>query len=141
MTWEDARGNYITEGSKVKCIYYHEHLHEAKKYNRPRIQKILDRPFSPVKYGVVVKSAGVHPYWLATGVGGMEEYLFVRFKEYMFLKAIPLSCCFEAAECLKHDKEFLLSNIHRVGEPGFGIDSFRELGNIMRNGEAFIYKK
>jgi len=125
-------------GQQVKCIYYHEYFNEPKAKNRSWLSLMFDKPFKPVKYGVVTGSAGVHPYWLAGG-DGTEEYLWVKFKEYRFKKAIPISCCYDAKQAAIDDVNFLKQNYHNIGQKGYSKKAFIGLTSILENNPT--YKK
>lgn len=114
----------LTVGQKVQCIYYHEYPSgKYKAYRRTWISKLIDKPFAPVKLGIIVGDAGIHPFWLAAS-GGKEQYLFVKFKEYIFAKPIPVSCIQDALEAANHTFELLERNKHRIGLKGYSQDAF-----------------
>lgn len=108
---------------KVECSYYHEYNGEVESYQRSFLERIIDKPFTPVKLGVIVGEAGIHPYWLA-GDGRKEMYLLVKFKEYLFAKPIPISCIYDAEFQSKRMESILKKNEYRVGEKGYSKQSF-----------------
>lgn len=126
-------------GQKVECIYYHEYDNESNRYQRPIIQRLLDKPFKPVKFGVITGDAGTHPYWLADSTG-QEQYLFVKFEEYLFDKAIPISCIQDAVEAAESTKKFLSENEHRIGEKGYSLEAFNALSKKADEGLRFAKK-
>lgn len=131
-----GRESIFHTGQKVQCVYYHEYDSEhTPHYRRPWYQRIFDTAFHPVKLGVIVGDAGRHPYWL--GNDGTEQYLFVKFKEYRFNKAIPISCISDAEQSAKEMKEFLAKNIDKIGQKGYSAESFASLQNQANKAENF----
>ena len=122
-------------GQKVECSYYGEWSHVADKYKRPLYQQIIDRPFKPVKLGVIIGDAGIHPYWLGDSRG--ERYLFVRFNEYLFDKAIPISCIEDAKKSAEKMLYILNQDAHRIGEKGYGITSYNSLLSQAKKAQEF----
>lgn len=124
-------------GQKVECIYYHEYPRSYMKdaYKRKWFEIIIDRPFKPVKLGVVINDAGIHPYWLSPF--GNEQYLLVKFKEYFLPKPIPISCITDAKEAVERMEFFLKKSIGRLGEKGYDFESFDKLTNQMNKAKAF----
>ena len=119
---------------KVECSYYFEHMLNKEAYKRKWWQ-LFDKPFTPVKLGVIVGDAGIHPYWL--GENNKEQYLFVQFKEYVFAKAIPISCIKDAKQSSEDMAKFLNQNEHRIGEKGFDILSFNTLKQQMEKSKVY----
>ena len=111
----------LIEGQKVECFYYTEH--GDKGYKRHWFEKLIDPPFQPVKLGVIVGKAGIFPYWLAAG-GKTETYLFVKFDQYFFKKAIPISCIRDAATSASNTIQYLKQNEHLLGKTGFEKKAF-----------------
>lgn len=128
-------------GQKVECIYYHEYDRAYTKdaYKRTWLSMLIDKPFKPVKLGVIVGDAGVHPYWLA-GNDRKEQYLFVKFREYFFAKPIPISCIQDALQAAESTKRFLEASMDRVGEKGYELDAFNSLSKNMNNAFKFVGK-
>lgn len=108
-------------------------------YKRTWLSMLIDKPFEPVKLGVIIGDAGVHPYWLAAH-GRKEQYLFVKFKEYILPKPIPISCIQDALEAAERIKSFLEANIERVGEKGYSKEAFDSLSKNMNNAFKFAGK-
>lgn len=125
----------FTIGQKVRCTYYNEGVKPS--YKRKFLHWLIDRPFRPVKLGVIVGDAGIHPFYLAQHGTDTEQYLFVRFKEYIFPKAIPIGCIKDALQAAKDLKEFLEESRSRIGQPGFSYESFTALSKDMD--EAFNF--
>lgn len=115
-------------GQKVKCVYYHEQIQYPFHFINP---------FTPVKFGVIKGSAGIRPYYLAGG-NGKEQYLYVKFDEYIRKKAIPISCIYDAIEAAKKDELFLNAHKHQIGEKGYSIDSYLSLTDILKKNKEFI---
>jgi hypothetical protein len=124
-------------GQKVECIYYHEYKGEIDSYKRTLLEKFIDKPFSPVKLGIIVGDAGIHPYWLA-GNERKERYLLVKFKEYFFAKPIPISCITDAEFSANRMDAVLKENEHRIGEKGFSKESFENLKNQNNKTRKFL---
>lgn len=124
-------------GQKVECSYYHEYGRWYMKdaYKRKWWQ-LLDRPFKPVKLGIIVGDAGIHRYWLA-GTNREEQYLLVKFKEYFFAKPIPISCIMDAKESAKSMSRFLRESACMIGEKGYETESFKELEKLMNKAKLF----
>ncbi len=123
-------------GQKVECFYYHEYERSYMKgaYKRKWWQ-LFDLPFKPVKLGVIVGDAGIHPYWLA--FGGNEQYLLVKFKEYFFAKPIPISCIRDAKQSVESMAKFLKENENKIGEKGYSLESFKALTEQMNKAKSF----
>ncbi len=108
-------------GQKVECIHYHEEWWPQRGvYNRNWLKAIIDRPFKPVKLGVIVGDAGTHPYWLPY-YDGKVQYLLVKFKEYFFAKPIPISCIYDVNESIKKMEKSLQENEDKRGSDSFGV--------------------
>ena len=122
-------------GQKVACNYYHEYLNEECSYKRKWWQ-LFDAPFKPVKMGVIVGNAGVHPYWLSRN-NQEEQYLLVKFKEYFFAKPIPISCLKDCKEFANDINLLLSESRHRVGEKGYSLESFTSLTNQANKADVF----
>ena len=124
-------------GQKVECSYYHEYGRWYMKdaYKRKWWQ-LFDPPFKPVKLGVIVGDAGIHPYWLA-GNDRKEQYLLVKFKEYFFAKPIPISCIRDAKRSAESMARFLKESEHRIGEKGYDLASFKALTEQMNKAKSF----
>lgn len=131
-----GKKNTFHVGQKVECTYYHEYIYEKKSYKRKWWQ-LFDKPFKPVKLGLIVGDAGNHPYWLSCAYDGKEQYLFVKFKEYLFAKAIPISCIRDSKESAESLERFLKENLHRLGEKGYDFESFEALTRQARNAKHF----
>jgi len=128
----------IKVGQKVECVYYGEY-ERAVSYQRTWLARLIDKPFRPVKLGVVVGDAGWHPYWLA-GNAKVEQYLFVRFNEYIFPKAIPITCIKDAAESAQKLEYFINYFKNRIGEHGWSKESYDLLKNRVEKAKKFISK-
>lgn len=115
-------------GQKVQCVYYHERIQYP--------NTIKAEFFTPVKCGVIIGDAGVRKYYLACG-DGTEQYLWVKFKEYIFNKAIPVSCIDDAKESAERTLAFLKKSEHRIGEKGYELDSFLQLENQSKKALKF----
>ena len=124
-------------GQHVQVTYYNEsiQLEEDKRW-LPFTHRIFgDTPFTPVKLGVIVGSVGIQPYYLSgstnTGDGkryhGTEQYLYVKFKEYFFNKAIPMSCISDAEEAANNMLKMLERHECRLGDFGFSLDAYTQL--------------
>lgn len=114
-------------GEEVTATYYHEHDGGTLDcYKRPFCQWI-ESEFTPVKHGIIIGNAGTHPFWL--GRNREEQYLFVKFKEYRFNKAIPISCLQNRQQRKKEILAFLEREKHRIGNPGYSFDSYNQLKN------------
>lgn len=125
-------------GQKVECIYYHEYGSYMKDaYKRSWLSKLIDEPFKPVKFGVIVGDAGTHPYWLASG-GATEQYLLVKFKEYILPKPIPISCIKDAKLSAEFLEKFLKMHENRVGEKGFDKESREALTIQLNRAKQFL---
>lgn len=122
-------------GQKVECVYYHEYVGKKDCYQRPWWQKLTDLPFKPVKLGIIEGDAGIHPYWL--GSNDTEQYLFVRFREYRFPKAIPISCIRDAKESANMIKNMLERDKDKVGQKGYDFDSFMALSEQAQKADNF----
>ena len=118
---ENGQRKEFFVGQKVQCIYYQEYDRNYMQYayKRTFLEKLIDKPFEPVKLGIIVGDAGVHPYWLA-GNGRKEQYLLVKFEEYFFAKPIPISCIEDALQAAESTQRFLKESEHRIGEKGYG---------------------
>ena len=126
---------------KVQCIYYHEYDRDYMQdaYKRSFISKLIDKPFKPVKLGTIVGDAGIHPYWLA-GDDRKEQYLLVKFKEYIFPKPIPISCIQDALQAAEGTQRFLKQSEHRIGEKGYDRKSFDRLSEDVSKAFKFVGK-
>lgn len=126
-------------GQKVQCTYYHEYerSYMQKAYKRTWLSMLIDKPFKPVKLGVIVGDAGVHPYWLA-GSEPTQQYLLVKFKEYIFPKPIPISCIQDALEAAESTKRFLEKDKFRIGEKGYSQEAFDSLSKHMNSAFEFV---
>lgn len=124
-------------GQKVKCFYYHEYgrPYEVDSYKRKWWQ-LFDKPFKPVKLGVIVGDAGTHQYWLGDN-DRKEQYLLVKFKEYFFAKPIPISCIIDANQFAERMAILLEENEHRIGEKGYDLESFNALTGQMNKAKSF----
>ncbi len=132
-----GREDTLHVGQKVECTYYHEykigHIKDA--YKRKWWQ-LFDLPFKPVKIGVIVGDYGIHPYYLA-GSDGNEQYLLVKFQEYLFAKPIPISCIRDAKQSAESMARFLNENEHLIGEKGYSFNSHETLKNQMNRAKSF----
>lgn len=128
----------FTIGQKVECIYYHEYPDEKCAYKRSLLSKLIDRPFRPVKLGVIVGDAGVHPYWLASNREQREQYLFVKFKQYVFAKPIPISCITDALQAAKRMEKFLQHGMDNLGSKGFSYESYNRLKKQMNKALEYV---
>ena len=124
-------------GQKVECTYYHEYsrLYMKDAYKRKWWQ-LFDLPFKPVKLGVIVGDAGVHPFWLGDN-DRKEQYLLVKFKEYFFAKPIPMSCMEDTQEAADKMERILKADQHRIGEKGYSMGSYLALKNQAEKGKSF----
>lgn len=131
-----GRETILKIGQKVECSYYHEYPRKYmdRSYHRPLYQ-LIDPPFKPVKLGIIVGDAGFHPYWLAHGDN--EQYLFVKFKEYIFNKAIPISCIQDASESAAEMERFLKESESKIGEFGYDLESYNALTEQMNKAKKF----
>jgi len=130
---KNRKKRILHKGQKVRCTYYHESTQYP--------MRIIGG-FTPVKLGVIVGDAGIRPYYLAVGDGsfnGTEQYLYVKFKEYFFKKAIPISCIKDAKEAVKNLESFLKENEHKIGEKGYSMESYDILYKQMNEAKEFIY--
>jgi len=115
---------YFHVGQKVQCGYYHEYERWYMKnaYKRTLISRLIDKPFKPVKLGIIVGNAGIHPYWL--GIDNKEQYLYVKFKEYILPKPVPISCIEDALESAKRTSAMLERDKDKIGiVKGYDIKS------------------
>jgi hypothetical protein len=119
----------FTKGQKVMCCYYHEYEpnYEDDAYKRTFLERLIDAPFKPVKFGVIVGSAGVHPFWL--GDNRREQYLLVKFKEYHFAKPIPISCIQDAATYVKEHKDRIAENDLKPWQDKTAYDALNRLAD------------
>ena len=120
-------------GQKVRCIYYHESIQHP---------YMIIGGFTPVKLGIIVGDAGTRPYYLAgstksTEAVGTEQYLYVKFKEYFFKKAIPISCMNDAQKEARALENMLKESEHRIGERGYDLESFNALTEQMNRAKLF----
>lgn len=117
----------VNIGQKVECVYYHEYERWYMKdaYKRTWLSRLIDKPFKPVKLGVIVGDAGIHPYWL--GTDRKEQYLFVKFKEYIFPKPIPISCIRDALQSAERTLAMLERDKDKIGQKGYGQNAFDSL--------------
>lgn len=127
----------LSDGQKVMCGYYHEYDREYMKdaYKRTLLERIIDKPFKPVKFGVIVGDAGIHPFWL--GIDRKEQYLLVKFEGDFFAKPIPISCIEDAAAYAKQRRSFTAANKDRIGEKGYDKESFDALNKWADEAEKF----
>jgi hypothetical protein len=114
------------KGQKVRCIYYHEEI------QKPNKLWIIDKPFTPVKNGIVVGDAGMREYYLQYDgnkkeYGGLQQFVYIKFNEYLFEKAIPISCVTDCKEAAEKLESFLENTKHRIGEKGFSEESYNSL--------------
>lgn len=126
-------------GQKVECIYYHEYPGERDAYKRTWLSMLIDKPFKPVKLGVIVGDAGIHPYWLA-GNDRKEQYLFVKFKEYVFAKPIPISCIQDAKQSAERTLAMLERDKDKIGQKGYSQDAFDSLSKQANKALQFVGK-
>jgi hypothetical protein len=128
----------LAVGQKVICDYYHEYSrrYEKSAYKRTLLSKMIDKPFKPVKFGVIVGDAGVHPYWL--GKDRKEQYLFVKFKEYFLPKPIPISCIKDALSESRNTAAFIEMHKNKIGEKGFSYESMNFLDELAHKGLEFV---
>jgi len=126
-------------GQKVVCIYYGEYQNEEKAYKRSWLSKLIDKPFSPVKNGTIVGDAGTHPYWLSGS--GNEQYLLVKFDEYILAKPIPISCIVDCKEYINRHNSDILMHKDRIGEKGFSLDAVNDLCYSAKRAELFLNSK
>jgi len=128
-------------GQKVQCTYYHEYgrYYMQDAYKRSFISMLIDKPFKPVKLGSIVGDAGIHPYWLA-GTDRKEQYLLVKFREYILPKPIPISCIQDALEAAEGTQRFLKESEHRIGEKGYDKKSFDSLSENVNKAFKFVGK-
>lgn len=131
----DSR-DILEVGQKVECWYYHEYDGEPKCYKRPIKEKIIDKPFTPVKLGIIVGDAGIHPYWL--GRDYKQRYLFVKFDEYKYPKAIPISCISDAKKMAEGLERLLAENATKIGQKVCDMGSYVSLTNQMLLAKEFI---
>lgn len=121
-----GNGIEFTVGQKVECSYYHEYDSERDGYERTLLEKLIDKPFKPVKHGIIVGDAGIHPYWLA-GADRKEQYLLVKFKEYRLAKPIPISCIKDAHQSYLDTMAFLERDKDKIGQKGYSQEAFDSL--------------
>lgn len=135
----DRFGKEITlkVGQKVQAISYHEDEPDCTwtGYKRTSEEIKTDPPFTPVKLGVVVGDAGVHPYRM--GRYGKSQYLLVKFADYKLPKPIPISCLEDAAEAAEKTFFKLKRDIHLLGQKGYDTESFQYLVNMANKAKAF----
>ena len=110
-----GREEQLSVGEKVQATYYHERI------QKPR----AIFPFTPVKCGVVKGSAGIREFYL--GANGMELFLWVKFKEYPFAKAIPISCLTNTEVAAKRIKDLLNRHMDKIGQKGFSFEAYTNL--------------
>jgi len=134
---EYGQEKILSKGEKVKCVYYHEYPHRSNDFNDSFIQRLIDSPFKPVKFGVILGSAGIKPYWLSSNKEGTEEYLYVEFSEYFFKKAIPISCIENAKIEAKRMNDFVEKNRHKIGTKGYSEESFLSLKSQIKESNIF----
>ena len=129
----------FSAGQKVECTHYHEYGRSYMKdaYKRTWLSVLIDKPFKPVKLGVIVGDAGVHSYWLA-GNDRKEQYLFVKFKEYFFAKPIPMSCIQDAKQASERTLSMLERNKDKIGQKGYGQDTFDNLSKQANKALEFV---
>ena len=123
--------NIFFIGQKVQCVYYHESI------QYPNKLWIFEKPFTPVKLGVIVGCAGIKPYYLSLK-DGKELYLYVKFKEYYSKKAIPASCVIDASKEAESIKTLLEKNKHKIGQPGYSEESYNKLLLQQRKAESYL---
>jgi len=122
-------------GQRVQCYYYHERINEKFAYKRTWFSKIIDKPFEPVKFGVIIGYAGIHPFYLAPN--NVEQFLLVKFSEYKLAKPIPISCITDALLAENSLRRLLENNQNKVGSKGFGYDTFSKLQQQLGALETF----
>lgn len=123
-------------GQKVECIYYHEDIQwKENKETWRSLVPFMDAPFTPVKLGIIVGDAGNRPYYLSFGNG--QQFLYVKFKEYRFAKAIPISCIKDAKQSALEMQQFISDNSHKVGQKGYSVDSVITLSTMAHNAMEF----
>ncbi len=106
------------KGQKVSCFYYCEEI------THPRRLFWFDKPFEPVKFGIICADAGqrrMHRPWYEQK--DTEPYLWVKFKEYRFRKAIPVSCIEDITEYASRLESFMNSSQTPVGGHGNPIET------------------
>ncbi len=131
-----GKTNTLTVGQKVFCSYY------SCRTQNP--YKITFEPFQGPKYGIIIGAAGKKRFWLCfdenkKAYNGFEKYLYVKFKEYKFTKAIPISCIDDAEEHIKFLEKVLERGKDKIGQKGYSIESYMALGGTLQSGEDFIY--
>ena len=107
-----GRKRHFWRGQSVRCVYYHEYPPREDPldaYKRTWLSRLIDVPFCPVKTGIIIKSCGVHPFWL--GDDREEEYLLIRFSEYRLDKPIPISCIQSVSDDEFYERERLIREI------------------------------
>lgn len=110
-------------GQKVIATYYHESI------QYPDKNFCFDEPFTPSKFGVIKGDAGMKDYYL--GTDNKEQFLWVKFREYLFKKAIPMSCLLDAGEYIQLTKIIL-----NQGE--CNNDTRQYFEDNIKQGEKFI---
>lgn len=126
----------LSIGQKVQCTYYHEYANSDDAYKRTFISKLIDKPFKPVKLGIIIGDAGIHPYWLSNNK--KEQYLLVKFKEYLLPKPIPISCIQDALEAAEREKIMLERDKHLIGTKGYSKEAFESLSKNMNDAFKFV---
>ena len=132
-----GREKVLRIGQKVECVYYHEYDDNVDSYKRSPLSKLIDKPFRPVKLGVIIGDAGVHPYWLAKK-NKRERYLLVRFSEYRLPKPIPISCIEDVKQEAERNKEFIINSVPKMDEKGHDLDSLLWLMNLLKKEREFL---
>lgn len=128
----------FSKGQKVFCYYYHESIQLSK---TPSLNPLrYFEMFTPCKFGVVIGNAGMRRFYLAVddnGFGAKEQYVYVKFKEYLLPKAIPISCIEDATEYAKNTEELLKNNLNKIGQHGYSLQSFEYLNNLKQKAIEF----
>jgi hypothetical protein len=142
FVYENVFGNkkVLTVGQKVECIYYNEYgmIWGDDAYKRTWLSLLLDKPFKPVKLGVIIGDAGVHPFWM--GVNGKEQYLLVRFKEYLFPKPIPISCINDAMQSVEKVYRMIERDKDKMGQKGYEEEYFDTCLDLASKAHEFATK-
>lgn len=133
-----GKTSFFSIGQKVEVTYYHEYNYIPNEYHDSFFKSLFDKPFTPVKLGMIVGDAGIRSYWLAKD--GKEQFLWVRFKECRFDKAIPISCIEDALVAAQRMEIFLRNGEKYLGERGYSYESFGQLTKQMNDAKAFVNK-
>lgn len=133
MSKEFHHNGYVLQvNQKVECIYYHESIQYPNKI------WLLDKPFEPVKFGIVIGDAGRRPYYLSNEVDNKELYLYIKFREYRFKKAIPISCIRDIKQSIASTERLIDANKDRIGEKGYSMEAFIALEQNIEKGKKFL---